>query len=275
MCVAGVTYIFATLLGVVQGLTEFLPVSSSAHLILARAFFGWDTDAFGLPFDVACHVGTLAAVLYYFRGDLGPMLVSTPQALLGGGGRPGQVVRLVILGTVPAVVVGLLASDLVETRLRTPAVCAVTLAVGALLMMWAERVSTGQRGEHDLTVFDALAIGCAQAAALVPGVSRAGATITLALLLGVRREAGARFTFLLSIPAILLAAIKTTWDMSGAGTPSADVVLFALGMLSSAVVGYLSIRFFLRYLVRHTLDVFAWYRLALASVVAVWLIQRS
>lgn len=264
-------YAFATVLGCVQGLTEFLPVSSSAHLILARAFFGWDAQGFGLAFDVATHLGTLGAVLWYFRADLGPLAAAAPRAMLGGGGRRGRVVRLVVTGTVPIIIVGLLAAEWLET-LREPAVCAVALAVGAAGMMAAERVRAASRGDEAITLGEAFAIGCGQAAALVPGMSRSGTTITIAMLLGIRREAAARFTFLMSIPAVMAAAGRETVALWDTPIDPATVGFFVVGVVTAGVVGYLSVKYLIQYLASHSLDVFAYYRFALAAAVVVWLV---
>lgn len=264
--------VFAALLGVVQGLSEFLPISSSAHLILARAFFGWDGEAFGLAFDVACHLGTLAAVVVFFRDDLLAMLRAVPR--LFSGGPEARRIWLIAIGTVPAVVVGLAFSELIETRLRTPAVTAWTLAIGALGLLWVERLSPRTRDERGVRPLEALAIGVAQASALVPGVSRSGATITVAMLLGLRREAAARFSFLLGVPAILAAGGKEGLDLLETGLAPGDAQLFVVGMVTSAVVGYLTIKYFLRYLAAHRLDVFAYYRLALAAAVVAWVVLR-
>src|SRR5438046_6314738 len=179
----------AALLGVVQGLTEFLPVSSSAHLILARAFFGFDADKFGLAFDVACHVGTLIAVLIYFRSELARMIAALPRAFRPpvAMDRDARLIWLLVVGTIPAVVAGLAFNKVIEARMRTPQVAAVTLALGGAALMVAERVGRQTRTEDSLTIAEAFWIGCAQALALIPGVSRSGATITLALVFGLRR----------------------------------------------------------------------------------------
>ena len=263
----------AALLGVVQGLTEFLPVSSSAHLILARAFFGFDADRFGLSFDVACHVGTLVAVLIYFREDLVRMVAAVPRALGGPTtrDRDARLIWLLVVGTIPAVIVGLLFGKPIEERMRTPAVAAVMLAAGAILMLAAERTGRKTRDDVSLTMTEAFWIGCAQAAALVPGVSRSGITITLALFLGLRRAEAARFIFLLAIPAILGAAAHEAPKVLKAGFPGDTAALFAIGVVTSAIVGYFAVKYFIRYLANHTLDAFAWYRIALAAAAAVWL----
>lgn len=262
---------YAALLGVVQGLTEFLPVSSSAHLILARAFLGWDADRFGLAFDVACHVGTLAAVLIYFRHDIAAMLGASGRAVTGGGGPYGRLARLLVIGTVPIVIVGGLFGDVIEQRLRTPGVAAAALAAGAVALLVAERLGSRTRDVDSVGSIEAFAIGCAQAAALVPGVSRSGATILVGLLLGLRRDAAARFSFLLGAPAVAAAAVKEGLKLAHE-PPGGDAwLLFAVGIASSAVVGYFTIKYFIRYLAGHSLDLFSYYRLALAAIVPLWL----
>ena len=270
----------AALLGVVQGLTEFLPVSSSAHLILARAFFGWDPGRFGIAFDVACHVGTLVAVLVYFRREIAQMLASVSRILRTGppeagrhrGGDEGaRLIWLLGVGTIPTIGVGLLFNDAIEEHFRTPQVAAAALALGAIGFFIAERVGAKTRGEESLTMREAFWVGCAQAAALIPGVSRSGATITMALLLGLRRAESARFIFLLAIPAIFGAAGHEAPEVIQAGLGGEIAMRFLIGAATSALVGYLAVRFFIRYLGNHSLAVFGWYRLALAATVVVWL----
>lgn len=269
-------WLAAALLGVVQGLTEFLPVSSSAHLVLARAFFGWQIDegSFGLAFDVALHAGTLAAILIYFRQDITRIVAAVPQALTAERG-PAKLARLIVIGTIPVVIVGLLFASWLEDHMRTPAVIAVTLAVGGLWLLAAERFGARTREDDTLTAGSALLIGTAQASALIPGMSRSGSTISMAMLLGVRRESAARFSFLLGVPAIAAAAAKEGLHVLRAGMTAHDAQLFALGMLVSGVVGFLTIKFFLRYVAGRSLNVFAYYRLALAAVTVVWLLTRG
>lgn len=265
----------AILLGIVQGLTEFLPVSSSAHLILARAFFGWDMPAeAGLAFDVSLHIGTLAAIVVYFRREILAMVRAIPEALSPSPSPPARLMRLIAVGTVPVVIVGLTLNNFIEASLRTPAVAACTLAAGAVLMLVAERVGARTRTEESVSWLEAALIGTAQASALVPGVSRSGSTIAVGLLLGMRRDAAARFTFLLAIPAVLAAAAKEAVELRHIVLTNADLLNFAVGMIVSGVVGYLTIKYFLRYLAVNRLDVFAYYRLALAAVTIVWLIAQ-
>ena len=262
----------AVLLGIIQGLTEFLPVSSSAHLILARAFFGWEAPPeLGLAFDVALHIGTLAAILAFFHADVMAMVRSAPQALSKTPSPPGRLAQMIVVGTLPIVAAGVLMTDAVEEALRRPAVAAGALAVGAVAMLVAERLGERTRDEHSLRWTDALLVGCAQAAALVPGMSRSGSTIAMGLFLGVRRDAAARFTFLLAIPATLAAASKEALEIAGMALGRDVLILFAVGIAVSAVVGYVTIKYFLRFLARHRLDLFAWYRLALAALTVVWL----
>jgi undecaprenyl-diphosphatase len=268
-------FLQAALLGVVQGLAEFLPISSSAHLILARLFFGFDGDRFGLPFDVACHLGTLLAILIYFRDDLLRMLAAVP-AIFSAERERNPAARLdwlVIVGTIPVVFVGLALRN-AEDALRSPTVAATTLAIGGVLLLVAERIARRTREAEELGTGEAFALGVAQSAALVPGVSRSGATITLALMLGLRRAAAARFSFLLGVPAISAAAAHEGLKLLKEPMSHETMTLFAIGIGVSAIVGYVTIKYFLRYLAAHSLDVFAWYRLALAAVTVAWILAH-
>jgi undecaprenyl-diphosphatase len=270
-----VSWSAAVLLGIVQGLTEFLPVSSSAHLVLARAFFGWNVDegAFGLAFDVSLHAGTLIALLVYFWRDIASMVAAVPAILRARRG-PAKLARLIVIGTIPVVIVGVTAAKWLEEHLRTPEVIAVTLTIGGIWLLAAEALGSRRRDEESLTTTDAIVLGVAESTALVPGMSRSGSTIAMAMLLGLTRESAARFSFLLGIPAIAGAAAQTGVHILKTGVSSQDATLFAIGMVTSAVVGYLTIRFFLRYLAGHSLNVFAWYRIALAAVTVAWLVSH-
>jgi len=261
------TLFYAALLGVVQGLTEFLPVSSSAHLILCRAFFGIDVDQFGMIFDVSLHLGTLAAVVIYFWDDLLKMLWALPKLFTAD--PTARLMRLIVIGSIPAVIVGGLFADAIEERLRTPLATVLTLVLGSIVFLIVEHMgeSTRTRTDKDLTVTDAVVVGVAQATALAPGISRSGATITAGMLMGVRRLDAARFSFLLGIPAILGAAAKEGIKLRHMGMTAEMGQLFLVGIASSAIVGYLTVRYLLRFLATHRLDLFAYYRLALALVV--------
>ena len=259
----------AAVLGVVQGLTEFLPISSSAHLILVRAFLGWEVATDEIAFDVACHLGTLVAVLVFFRDEIMALVAAAPGALVGRAGGAARCGRLIVVATVPIALLGWLGADLIE-RLREPAVAAAALATGAVVMLAAERVGAHRRDASSLSLMEAVGLGMAQAVALVPGVSRSGAVITVALLTGLRREEAARFTFLLGVPAIFGAAVSAAWTLGSVGLAEHALVL-GVGFAVSGVVGYWTVAGLIRYLARHTLDLFACYRLALAAVIGVWL----
>lgn len=265
----------AALLGVVQGLTEFLPVSSSGHLILARAFFGWDPGRFGVPFDVACHVGTLLAIVAYFWRDVLRLIAAAPGALTGRDGEDERLGRLIIVGTIPIVIVGGLFADIIETTLRSPAVVACTLTIGAIGLIVADRLGSKARDARSLGYGEALVIGIAQALALAPGISRSGATLTAAIGMDLERASAARFVFLLSLPAVLAAALKEGLELYKVGVEALPVTIFAVGLVTSAVVGYATVKFFIRYLAGHSLTVFAVYRFALAAVTVVWLLSRQ
>ncbi len=264
----------AAILGVVQGATEFLPVSSSAHLIIARAFFGFDADKFGLAFDVACHVGTLIAVLVYFRDDVRRLVAALPDVFAPARSEDARLLWRLAVGTLPAIAVGLAFNKYIEEHMRTPEVAAAFLAIGGLLFFPAERLVAHDRSDRSLTYAEAFWIGCAQALALVPGVSRSGITLTVALFLGLRRGDAARFIFLLAIPAIIAAAGKEAPKMLKAGLAGGELSLFLIGIVMSAIVGYIAVKGFISYLGKHPLDLFGWYRLALAASVAIWLAAR-
>ena len=260
------TSLQAVWLGIVQGLTEFLPISSSAHLILVRGVFGWDAGEAAVPFDVACHLGTLLAIVVYFRRDVAALAAAVPGALAGRGGDAPRTGRLILLATVPVVPAGLFLSGRIE-RLREPEVAALALAAGAAAMLWADRGGPRTRRASSLSAAEAAVLGCAQAAALVPGVSRSGAIITVALLLGLSRAEAARFAFLLGIPAIVGGGLQAARMLGGDGLAAHGQVLL-VGLAVSGVVGYAAVAGLLRYLARHSLAAFAWYRVAVAAVLA-------
>ena len=267
----------AIILGVVQGLTEFLPVSSSGHLLLGQYFLGLDQDRFGLPFDVALHLGTLLAVVAYFWRDLLRMARAFLRSLVPGGrnlsGDPDQrLAYLIVASTVPAALIGFFLEGFFENAVRSPWVVVFNLVLVGVLFIVAEAAGSQRRPAEKLGFLGAIGIGVAQAAALVPGVSRSGATITLGLFLGLRREEAARFSFLMSVPIIAGAGSLQLAEAISAGMGGRDALLFAAGFVSSAVVGYLAIRFFLRFVAHHSLRAFAYYRFALAAVVVALLL---
>jgi undecaprenyl-diphosphatase len=259
-----VTTIQIIVLSVVQGLTEFLPISSSGHLVLVPYLVDW-TDQ-GLAFDVAVHFGSLLAVVAFFREDIAGLLRGG-VALLGGDVKsPQPYMALAIgLGTIPAAIAGLLFASWIEANLRDPSIIVYTLAGYGVLMALADRYARRERGIAEVRVRDALLIGIAQALALVPGTSRSGITITAGRLLGFERQDAARFSFLLSAPVILLATLFKGAELILGDTPVPWSEL-ALGVGVSAIVAYLSIEFFMRFVTRIGLAPFAIYRLALAAL---------
>ena len=251
----------AVWLAAVQGFTEFLPISSSAHLILLPRLLGWEDQ--GLAFDVAVHIGSLAAVLFYFRHDLVPMVRDWVMTLAG---RPNtehsRLAWAVVIGTIPLGIGGLLLKVLVGGELRSPLVIASTTILFGLLLAWAHYAGKRQRDEHTLSWKDALLIGGSQVLALIPGTSRSGITITTGLLLGLSRTAAARFSFLLSIPAIILPGILLGAELVQSAEP-VHWRSFAFGVVSSAVFAYLCIRLFLALIQRIGMTIFVVYRLLL------------
>ena len=252
-------------LAVVQGLTEFLPISSSGHLVLVPYLIDW-TDQ-GLAFDVAVHFGSLLAVVAFFREDIAGLLRGGVQLLGGDLKSPQPYMALAIgLGTIPAAVAGLLFASWIEANLRDPSIIVYTLAGYGVLMALADRYARRDRGIVEVRIRDALIIGVAQALALVPGTSRSGITITAGRLLGFERTDAARFSFLLSAPVILLATVYKGVELILGDVPVAWGQL-ALGVVVSAIVAYLSIEFFMRFVTRIGLAPFAIYRLALAALI--------
>ena len=259
------TWVQIIVLAIVQGLTEFLPVSSSGHLVLAPAVLGWADQ--GLTFDIAVHFGSLLAVVVYFRQDL-KALVSGGARLLGGNSASpeSKMALYIVIATVPAAVAGLLFAGWIETNVRNPLIIVYTLAGYGVLMAVADRFGRHERLTADVGLRDAVIIGIAQALALVPGTSRSGVTISAALMLGFRRQDAARFSFLLSAPVILLASGYEMTLLIFEEAPIAWAQL-AIGAAISAVVAYLSIDFFMRFVNAIGLLPFSLYRLGLAGVV--------
>ena len=269
----------AVVLAVAQGITEFLPISSTAHLALIPWLLGWKDP--GLTFDVALHVGTLVAVsLYFFKTWVNLLL-------LGFGGKPifgnaastskgdtpmgldhhGALFWFLVVGTIPAAIAGWAFHEQVATTLRHPAVVGSALILLAIPMAWGERVSRYQKELPSVGLGDSLWIGFSQALALVPGVSRSGITMTAALFLDFRREAAARFSFLLSTPIIAGAALLEGMDLLRHGVPPPMQWPFLVGVIVSAVSGYACIALFLRFLQFGTFQIFVYYRIILGIIV--------
>lgn len=250
-------------LALVQGLTEFLPISSSAHLILVPVLTDWPDQ--GLAFDVAVHAGTLTAVVLYFRRELARMFVEWFGSFRGNLTPDARLAWGVLIGTVPVGLAGLLFKDVIETQLRSPMVIAAATIVFGLLLWYADSTAKRRKDEYGLLLCDVLVIGLAQALALIPGTSRSGITITAGLMLGLKREAAARFSFLLSIPVIFLAGALETVEYLGAASIQ-DVQPLLIGASISAVSAYACIHYFLKLLERIGMLPFVAYRLVLGVV---------
>jgi undecaprenyl-diphosphatase len=259
----------AVVLGVVQGLTEFLPISSSAHLRIVGEAFGWDDP--GAAFTAITQIGTEVAVLLYFRRDIGRIIVAWLGSLAGRrkGDPDARMGWLIIVGSIPIIVLGLLFQDRIETTLRDLRIVAIALVAFSLILYWADRVGAKQRELKDLTIGHGIGFGLAQAMALIPGVSRSGGTITAGLFLGYSRAAAARYSFLLAVPAVLGSGFfqayeALTGDVAGAGvawgpTILATVIAFGVGL---TVIAWL-----LRYLDRGSFTPFVVYRVVLGLLV--------
>ena len=258
----------AIVLGIVQGLTEFLPISSTAHLRIVPAFMGWEDP--GAAFTAVTQLGTMAAVLLYFRADLWRIARTWAGSLRRPELRAELDARMgwyILLGTIPIGICGLVFADQIESGARSLYVIGTTLIALGFLLLAAERVAPRDRGLETITRRDGIVIGIAQACALVPGVSRSGATITAGLFLGFDRASAARYSFLLSVPAVVLSGafeLRKIGEEDGAGFGATIIAT-----LLAFVVGYASIAFLLRWLARHSTAVFVAYRVALGALVLV------
>ena len=263
----------SALMGVVQGLTEFLPISSSGHLVLIEKLFGW--KQLGLAFDVALHMGTLLALVVFFGREWVGVIKGFFKSLRVRPSRwdaEGRLAWMLILATIPAVIAGAAFSDQIERNLRTLFWVATFLLAGALVMMAAELLGKKARDFSSIRAGDAASVGFAQVLALAPGVSRSGITISAGMFSGLNREAAARFSFMMAAPIIggagVWEAIKVARHGLGGGTPGA----FAAGFITSAVTGFFTVKYFLRYLRRGSLVPFVIYRLVVAAAVYIYLL---
>jgi undecaprenyl-diphosphatase len=265
----------AIILGIVQGITEFLPISSSAHIILVPWFFGWGEP--GLSFNVAVHMGTLLAVLLFFRTDIYAMAVALPRGVIAGNPLADPMSRMaliILLGSIPAGVIGVLLGDRIEGAFHTTSGGRLTLTVIAsmliligVVMLFVERRLPQRREFERIGWRDGILIGVAQAVALIPGTSRSGATITAGMILGLRKEVAARFSFLLGIPAVAGAGTLEAVKLFQNGLPVDDRLPFIAGAVAALIVGYLSIAFLLRFLQTNSVLVFTIYRCGLGVLI--------
>ena len=250
----------SAILGIVQGIGEFLPISSSAHLVILPFLMGWDYQ--GLNYDVMLHMGTLLAIGIYFYKE---WFVFIREGLLNPKSRDGKFFWLLVIATIPAGAAGLLLKDMAETTFRNPLWIAFNLAFFAIVLYIADRKSSRKKIFYDLNLKGALLIGAFQALAIMPGTSRSGITITAALLMGFNREHSAKISFFLAMPIIFGAGLLEATHLS-----IADInAPFIIGLVAAFISGWLSIKFLLNFLKNHSLNIFVIYRLVLAGIIAV------
>ena len=272
------TIIQAIILGIVQGLTEFLPISSSGHLILVPWLFNWhfllNNPDLNKTFDVALHLGTFVAVLAYFWREVGTLIAAWVRSI---GRRSladpmAKLAWLLLVSTIPAAIVGVVLESFIEDRLGKPWIIAVAMIVFAGFMYLVDHIAKLDRELDSLTWFDAVLIGCAQALALCPGVSRSGITMMTGMLLRLDRESAARYSFLLSIPVIGGAAAYKALEVAKNGLPSGTAMPFLVGMISAALSGLVAIWFVLAYLKRHNFNLFVLYRIVIGVAVLILIV---
>jgi len=253
-------------LALVQGLTEFLPISSSAHLILVPDLFGWPDQ--GLAFDVAVHVGSLAAVIWYFRKEVANMLVDFFASLPSDGESTpdSRLAWMIIISTIPVVIFGLLMKTVVATDLRSPLVIAITTILFGLVLWWFDASGKRQRDEYTITWKDALIVGLMQAIAIIPGTSRSGITMAAGLMLGLTRQAASRYSFLLAIPTILMSGGLVTIDLIR-DSAAVDWAALSFGALLSFLAAWACIHFFLKLIEQIGMFPFVIYRLLLGCLI--------
>lgn len=256
-------------LALIQGFTEFLPISSSAHLILPSQLLGWEDQ--GLAFDVAVHVGTLLAVMLYFREEVGQLTVNWFASLRGQHNAHSRLAWLIIWATIPAGLAGLFGSDLVENAARSALVIATTTVVFGLLLWFADARASQRQGIEQLTLRQAIFVGIAQALALIPGTSRSGITMTAGMMLGLTKTDAARFSFLLSIPIIIMAGGYQGLKLVQTPEPVAWLPV-VVGMVTSFAAAYVCIHVFLQVISRMGMLPFVIYRLALGALLFFWFI---
>lgn len=252
----------AIVLGIVQGLTEFLPISSTAHLVLTERLFGLSPDTYGLGFNAGIQLGTTLAVIWFFRRDLWNLVTGWRRA------EERRLFWMLVVATIPALIIGFLLKDFVENNLTNLPVIAATFIVGGIIFLFTERVAKTRKTIKQATLKDALLIGLSQCLAIIPGVSRSGSTIVPGMLLGLSRPEAARFAFLMSIPVISAAGLYSLYDVQKKGS-GGHMDLITVGLITSFIVGYFSIKYLLRFLAHHKLNVFAYYRFALAALILI------
>jgi undecaprenyl-diphosphatase len=258
--------------GMVQGLTEFLPISSSGHLLLLHDIIKLNVDS--LSFDASLHLGTLLALFLFFYKDIYRLIIAFFRSIAKRKVQESfeKLSWFIVIGSIPAAILGYFFESKIETVLRNPWIVVTTLVIGGLLFFLVERKGAKQKTIETMSMKDAIAIGCAQALALIPGLSRSGITITAGMAWGFTRYDAARFSFLLSLPVVLGAGLKKLLDVYEIGFTGNEMLIFIVGIVSSAVFGIFAIRILLRYTQKHSLNVFGYYRIVLALIVGILLV---
>lgn len=264
-------YILSLIFGIVQGVTEFFPVSSSGHLIILHNIFDFNLSD-NLAFDVALHVGTLLALVIVFWADIVKIIKAIFQARDLESQKNRKLAGLILIGIIPAGIVGFLFADKIEQAFHHPEVVAIMLVLVGVIFLIAEKLKLKQRDLAEFGWKGALAVGLAQLLALIPGTSRAGITIVSGMFVGLRRESATRFSFLLAMPIIFGAGLAKGLDLFTIKLSTSEIWIFVIGILSSAVFGYLAIKYLLKFVRSHRLNVFAYYRFVLAGLILIYLL---
>ncbi len=263
-----ILYFLSLVLGIIQGLTEFIPISSSGHLILFQYFFKFKSSD-NLAFDLALHLGTSAALVIFFKEDILRYLKKFCESFkkfdFNDSGQ--RVVWSIIIASIPAAIIGFLFENIIEKYFHSLISLAIALTLGGILFIIFEKISLKQDSLEKITLKKALVIGFSQVLALIPGISRSGITIIAGLGINLNREAATKFSFLLSIPIIFGAAVKKLLDLSWKNLPASELLVFAIGFLSALISGYFAIKYLLKYLKNHSLNIFAIYRFLLALII--------
>ena len=265
-------YLTSIILGVVQGLTEFLPISSSGHLVIFHDILNWQTTD-NLAFDVFLHWGTLVALVIYFYKDIIRYLTAFLKSLRHWNLRSDldqKISWLILISMIPAVLAGLFLNDIIDQLFRNIISVAIFLIIVGLIFLAVEKYCLKNKDLTSMTWGKSLILGVAQALALMPGISRSGATISAGLAMNLNREEAARFSFLMSIPIVFAAGLKRAWDLRHMTMSLQEILIYFGGFLAAAVIGYLAIKFLLNYLKNHTLNIFAYYRIILGIAVLIY-----
>jgi undecaprenyl-diphosphatase len=256
---------FSAIFGIVQGLTEFLPISSSGHLIILHKIFNLNVDS--LIFDVALHLGALFALLLFFRQKFYSFFQELSNLNKNKDTKNLKLLFFILIAAIPAVIAGLFLENIIKLYFRNIIAVSFALILGGLLLIAVDKHSAKQKEIYSLGIFEIFIIGIAQAFALIPGVSRSAITIIAGLGLKLQRKAAAEFSFLLAIPVLFGAALKKSFDINFNILSQADKLVFIVGILSSFIVSYLVIKYFIKFLEKHSLVWFGWYRIVLGALI--------